>query len=179
MKALSLWQPWATLIAIGEKRVETRGWETRYRGRLAIHAAKKWNRELEELCEIGPISDALRRDPELARRLGPPEEDRLGLTRFLPLGCIVATCRIVACLPTPRQTPDWGSTFTLADPRRLPTADPMALSITPTERAFGNYSPGRWAWVLEGIKALPKPIPCRGAQGLFEIPDGMVCGVTA
>ena len=41
MKALSLWQPWASLIAAGVKRFETRHWETRHRGPIAIHAAKR------------------------------------------------------------------------------------------------------------------------------------------
>lgn len=41
MKAISLWQPWATLIALGVKRFETRSWSTNYRGPLAIHAAKR------------------------------------------------------------------------------------------------------------------------------------------
>ena|ERR1700679_2578027 len=41
MKALTLWQPWASLIAMGEKKVETRCWQTKYRGPLAIHAAAK------------------------------------------------------------------------------------------------------------------------------------------
>lgn len=40
MKALTVIQPWASLIATGEKRFETRGWGTRYRGPLAIHAGK-------------------------------------------------------------------------------------------------------------------------------------------
>ena len=40
MKVLSLWQPWATLMAIGAKKIETRHWYTRYRGPLVIHAAK-------------------------------------------------------------------------------------------------------------------------------------------
>ena len=39
MKTLSLIQPWASLIALGEKRIETRSWGTRYRGPLAIHAS--------------------------------------------------------------------------------------------------------------------------------------------
>lgn len=39
MKALTLWQPWASLCAIGAKRFETRSWTTSYRGELAIHAA--------------------------------------------------------------------------------------------------------------------------------------------
>lgn len=39
MKALSLRQPWASLIADGRKTIETRTWRTRYRGPLAIHAS--------------------------------------------------------------------------------------------------------------------------------------------
>lgn len=39
MKALTLTQPWASLVALGEKRIETRSWGTSYRGELAIHAA--------------------------------------------------------------------------------------------------------------------------------------------
>lgn len=40
MKALSLLQPWASLVAMGHKRIETRGWSTAYRGALLIHASK-------------------------------------------------------------------------------------------------------------------------------------------
>lgn len=40
LKALSIWQPWASLIARGVKRHETRHWSTPYRGPIAIHAAK-------------------------------------------------------------------------------------------------------------------------------------------
>lgn len=45
MKALSLWQPWASLIADGRKKIETRYWQLLYRGPLAIHAAKKVDKE--------------------------------------------------------------------------------------------------------------------------------------
>ena len=41
MKALSLWQPWASAMAFGIKKIETRSWFTNYRGPLLIHAAKK------------------------------------------------------------------------------------------------------------------------------------------
>jgi hypothetical protein len=40
MKAITLHQPWATLVAIEQKKIETRSWPTSYRGPLAIHAAK-------------------------------------------------------------------------------------------------------------------------------------------
>jgi hypothetical protein len=42
VKAITLQQPWASLIALGAKSVETRSWSTAYRGPLAIHAGKKW-----------------------------------------------------------------------------------------------------------------------------------------
>lgn len=38
MKALSLMEPWAALIAAGVKSIETRSWRTAYRGPLYIHA---------------------------------------------------------------------------------------------------------------------------------------------
>lgn len=44
MKALSLWQPWASLVVLGLKRWETRSWSTEYRGPLAIHAARALKR---------------------------------------------------------------------------------------------------------------------------------------
>jgi hypothetical protein len=45
MKAITLIQPWASLIADGRKKVETRSWGTKYRGPLAIHAGKSSDKE--------------------------------------------------------------------------------------------------------------------------------------
>ena len=39
-RAISLTQPFASLMAIGAKKVETRAWRTHFRGWVAIHAAK-------------------------------------------------------------------------------------------------------------------------------------------
>ncbi len=41
IKAITLWQPWASLMALGYKTIETRSWSPSYTGLLAIHAAKK------------------------------------------------------------------------------------------------------------------------------------------
>ena len=41
MKAISLHQPWASMIADGKKTIETRGWFTHYRGDLLICSTKK------------------------------------------------------------------------------------------------------------------------------------------
>ena len=48
MLALSLWQPWASAIAVGAKVFETRHWATERRGLIAIHAAKRWTRDQRE-----------------------------------------------------------------------------------------------------------------------------------
>jgi hypothetical protein len=39
MKTLSLLQPWASLVVMGVKKIETRSWSTAYRGDLLIHAS--------------------------------------------------------------------------------------------------------------------------------------------
>lgn len=59
MKALTLTQPWAALVALGQKRIETRSWGTSYRGRLAIHAAKAFPSDARCLCPLEPFDDAL------------------------------------------------------------------------------------------------------------------------
>lgn len=40
MKAITILQPWAALIACGAKKIETRSWYTDHRGQIAIHAGK-------------------------------------------------------------------------------------------------------------------------------------------
>lgn len=61
MRALSLIQPWATLVVIGAKKIETRGWRhvEKYRGPLVIHASKRFPGELRELCTVEPFKSAL------------------------------------------------------------------------------------------------------------------------
>lgn len=64
MKAATLWQPWASLLAANLKLYETRSWSTNYRGKIAIHAAKRsppmvdWPIELLEkvVIKIGAFS---------------------------------------------------------------------------------------------------------------------------
>jgi hypothetical protein len=58
MRAISLHRPWANLMAIGLKRIETRGFYTSYRGDLAIHAAQKYV-HVPELLEFIPRENEL------------------------------------------------------------------------------------------------------------------------
>lgn len=45
MKALSIKNPWATLIVNGLKEYEFRSWQTKYRGKIYIHASKSFKKE--------------------------------------------------------------------------------------------------------------------------------------
>ena len=83
MKAISLWQPWASLWVSGIKIHETRHWSTKHRGWLAVHAAKKIEHDVSDrLMEI------------LDGEFGP----HWGME--LPRGAIVGRVQIVACKPT-------------------------------------------------------------------------------
>ncbi len=127
MKALTLTQPWASLVALGHKRIETRSWSTNYRGALYIHAAKGFPRYARDFAG---------------------EEWAIGrLPAELPLGVLVATARLVDVRPT----------------------EGVASTISALERRFGDYCPGRYAWLLEDIEPLADPIPWRGALGLFNV----------
>ena len=85
MKALSLWQPWASAMALGLKRNETRGWSTSYRGPLAIHAAKRWTRAEQVFLADAPSEFTC---PEMRE------------IYELPLGDIVGVCELYDCIGT-------------------------------------------------------------------------------
>lgn len=59
IKAITLWEPWATLMAYGLKEIETRSWYTKHRGPLAIHAAKRWHDDQEFTIRRRDYADLL------------------------------------------------------------------------------------------------------------------------
>jgi activating signal cointegrator 1 len=86
---LTLWQPWASLW-LGPKIHETRGWATKHRGLLYVHAAVRRIRRADMSDELISLC-----------------EDEFGghFWTELPRGHIVGTVRIVDCIPiTPEQT---------------------------------------------------------------------------
>ena len=87
LKAISLWQPWASLWVAQMKINETRSWATSYKGPLAVHAARYESAELKLMCNEEPFKTALR---------------ELGFTSFLqlPRGCIIGICDGVECFST-------------------------------------------------------------------------------
>jgi hypothetical protein len=148
VKALTLTQPWATLVAIGAKRVETRSWEHSHRGPVAIHAAKGMPRY---------AIDAFLSTPFYNETLVPAGYTS---TSDLPRGCIVAVARVAQIVPTERWI-DYAAQLTPGG----------------AECAFGDYSLGRFMWFLEDVRELAMPIPAVGRLGLWDWPDHELRGV--
>lgn len=98
MLALSIRQPWASLILKAGKDIENRSWPTRVRGRILIHAAKGMTRDEHEDAILFAI-DAIRADPKnvgankrrTLRELGFAFED-------LPRGGIIGSVELVDCV---------------------------------------------------------------------------------
>jgi hypothetical protein len=158
MKALTLTQPWASLVAIGAKQIETRSWSTNFRGPLAIHAAKGFPRGAQDFTYEKAVRDCLLAGP-LEIKVYRSRYSGGGIYRLdtqLPRGAVVATCNLLDCVPTEARGCLAG---VFSD---YPELD------TPQEQAFGDFSAGRWCWVLEDIKMFPKAIPAKGALGLWE-----------
>lgn len=138
MRAISLWQPWASLWAIGRKRFETRHWATKHRGPLVIHAAQR-------VCvDIADDLEAICRD-----QFGNT------WTRGLTRGALLGTCTLLDCIPTD------------------------GIHVGPEERAQGNFETGRFAWDVDDRKLLPRPIPFRGHQSIFQVPDDLIASTLA
>lgn len=144
MKTISLWQPWATLIAIGAKQIETRSWDAKYVGPIAIHASKKLVREVAETM---PFLSKLR------------EAGYYDLTD-LPRGRVVAICHL------DRTTGICGG----ATEGFLGSGE----TVKSPEWNFGDYSPGRFAWMLSKIVKLENPVAWKGCQKWFDVPNDII-----
>lgn len=147
MKAISLWQPWASLWCSERKIHETRGWFTAYRGPLAVHAAQRkfTKREYEEMA------------PNLRRIV----EAEFGghWAQDLPYGAIIGVVDLIRCL----NTSDVFDTFWFS---RDTTA--------PDDYCCGDFDPSRYAWRRGAFRLLDSPIPYKGQQGFFDVPDALL-----
>ncbi|MCL2648945.1 MAG: ASCH domain-containing protein [Phycisphaerales bacterium] len=149
MKAISLWQPWTQLVALGLKKFETRSWSTNYRGPLAIHAAKRKDHGILSACK----------HPLIAATLA-----KCGINshEVLPFGAIVCVVDLVQVYQVRTIHGIWGIKHELwskGSLRNMPTGD---------ELAFGDFTTGRYAWLLENVYRIP-PIDYKGQQNLWDL----------
>lgn len=150
---LTLYEPYAALMRVGAKVIETRGRPTKYRGPLGIHAAKT----------VPPAYMEAFRNPQIRRAL-----EKAGYTEWddfeAELGTIVCVVNVIDCrrieasgvIPDNLMNTCW----------TYPPEEP--------ELSFGNYTPGRFAWITDGLPCrFIEPITARGKQGIwyFEHPS--------
>jgi len=147
MKALSVRQPWAQLLIIGAKRLETRSWQTSHRGLLAIHASQ----QIDETAKIITSAQPFR------KYLEPQGFDRWDK---LPRGAVIGFCHLLDCINC-----DHPSARTLWH-----TPDEQAFG----DFRAGRWA---WLMASEPNQTPPTPlvvsppIPWKGKLSVFDLPD--------
>lgn len=115
MKALTLSQPWASTIALGRKRIETRNWHPKeHPGVLAIVSSNKNMTGSQREIAYSFFGDHI----------------------DFPRRSILAVAQVRVCLRT----------------------ETVRHKLHDQELELGDYTPGRWAWMLGEVVALSKPI---------------------
>ncbi len=139
MVALTIWQPWASLVIADFKPYEFRSWDYRTRRpdlvgqRIAIHAGARPVRK----DEVAELLDRLERKHSRVSEAAVPFLERLHLSPgMVPLAAVLGT----AVLGKPVEC------------RTL----------------FGLVEHQSWAWPLSEIERFPVAMPARGAQGFWR-----------
>jgi len=139
MKALSIKQPWAYLVASGHKKYETRSWATKYRGPVMIHSSAGLMTKLQKRTYERWIRDyGLNVDYQ----------------NYLYYGCIIGVATLAdVCVINEQFTID--------------KLDGAYLSNK--EYTFGDYSlPGRFAWEMKDAMMFDRSIPMKGNLGIWN-----------
>ncbi|KGT75815.1 hypothetical protein MA20_32000 [Bradyrhizobium japonicum] len=176
MKAISLWQPWASLIAVGAKPFETRHWAPPREligKRIAIHAAKKVDKYGRALAEDVCYGQEKHGGVELADKVSAsikniPEHllQTFGMA-LLPVGCIVCTAKLDAAFQLGDQAQ--GTARPAASVVRRIVSRSFPDCFTVRYDNFGDYKAGRWAWLLSDIAPIVPTGAVVGRQGFFEV----------
>lgn len=137
-----MWQPWASLVAVGAKQWETRSWGTTYRGPLLIHAALRKPPQIDKPLVI----------EEMIQALGVADFDELPRGVVLAIVDLATADVIVNTTPT-REEAGWPPT-----------------EYWTSQDLLGDWTVGRYAWHLSNLRRLSVPIKARGGQRLWR-PD--------
>ena len=138
MKALTLDQPYASLVVDGIKTIETRSWPP--------------PREMDGLT-VAIHSSA--------------KKSLTGAT-----GCVLGTVAVVGAFRIGQLHTDGPRGFVTRtgneDDRRGITHPSVPIDD------YGDFTPGRWVWLLFGPKRIWPPLPARGRQRLWDLTDEQV-----
>ena len=147
-KVLTLWEPWATLLVHGIKKIETRPKPTTWtieKGSYLIHSAKKWTREQREL-----IHDDI-------FRISLSQCDKKIWLHGFNFGHIIGAVDVVECIQITYITEKLENFIISLD-----------TIVSRKEYGMGNYNIGRYMWMTENHRILETPIPYKGGQGYYQ-----------
>ena len=130
MKCLTIREPYASLIKNNIKHIETRSWNTTYRGKIYIHAgvsklSKNLNQDLQKLIKDLTFS----------------------------YGEIICECELTDVIYMTKE---------YIEDIRVNHYE---------EYICGDFQVGRYAWVLENVKPLDKPIKTKGRLSIWNYYD--------
>ena len=160
MKGLTVWQPWASLIAAGHKPYEFRGWPPAkwiIGKRIAIHAGARAVKAEEVRWLLAGLNGTFAQVQRPALAEGALAYLTTVPRKNYPLKAIVCT----AVVGEPVRGDEAA--------RRL--GIPVATNDSAREGTFN------WGWPMLDIKSVPG-VPCRGAQGLWNVPEPIVREIT-
>lgn len=139
-KVLTIREPHASLLLTPFKQIETRSWNTSYRGELYLHASKIVPKYATDV-------DMWERCLALYRMY----EAMTGHPMYMHAGLIFAKAVLTDCVKMTEQ-----------NIRELAERNPFEIDA-------GFYSPGRYMWIMKDVEPLPEPIGnVRGHLGIWE-----------
>jgi hypothetical protein len=151
VKALTIYQPWASFLIAGIKVDETRPRRTHFRGPVAIHAGAFRYRDL--VAKL-PYYD-LQRLEEIALAFG------LGPIQDMPRGAVLGVstltdCGLAICGPDGRRAVSWETSG-------------KTRHILPCDLELGDYTVGRFAYKMVDPRQFVTPVRMGGQQGFWTI----------
>lgn len=144
MKILSLLQPWSQLMVTGQKLVDTRSWNTSYRGPLFIHASGEINKRMKQIG-LTPLETATSNEHFRRAIINP---------NLMITGKIIGMVYLDQVFKVENEPPP----------------SEYFEKLTVKEIAFGNYELGRYMFFCSRAVEFKIPIICKGKLSITDAP---------
>ena len=166
MKAITLHPEFADAVADGRKTIETRPFPPNgdmrpagVRGlpgcnvdrgeRIAIHAGKP-RFEIVATAVVADVALVLDNDGD-----------------DVPYRSARSALMVTQIVMSTKGLTMWEHTIDYEDPA---CEERMIRRNITDELPLGDFTPGRWGWVLHDVRPLAVPVPCKGRQGVWMLP---------
>ena len=161
------------MIAEGRKFVETRSWappRSLIGKRIAIHAGMYRGPVIK--THIAAFYNGLVARNCTPNSLAGYDPETGAFVRTFPLGAILATATLWDAIRVSRGA---DASWPIAYERPSRGGSDIWIHVEPND--YGDFSTGRWIWILEDARSLPGPITVRGKQGLWEWDAGRLFAI--